>query len=616
MRSRRRWILIWPLLTVCLLVPLASVQPQVMPPLPTPTPNITPVPLLLTPIASPPALPSLPALTDSQSSRALALHDDVLVSANLISGSLTLVDTTHHRVVAEIPVGRDPRAVAITPDGRYALATLRGEDALALVDLAARRLEATIPVCPMPYGVVTNGRRAYVSCFASDQIAIVNLPSAEVLYRVAVPDAPAALALSGEWLLVSHFYTGHVTTLNVLRTPFVLGTVAVETDGELANSIVIDPTGTRAYLPQTRTGLALVSLQYMQDWFPVVSVMDLTRMQGLREGRLTLSAGDYRAANMPFDLAFSADGRHLYVVLAGSDAIAVVDAQTGTVDSRLAVGANPRAIVMTETGTAYVLNALDGTISIIDTVRQEVQGALPVTKLPLDPQLVRGSRLFHRADGMSDGSISCATCHFDGGMDARTWINFRSGPRNTPVLGGAAALPPYHWAGDMRELHDTLEDTIRSVMSGPGLIDGAFDPTRDQIDAGRSADLDALVAYVASLGPWPSPFRTADGGLTEAAQRGEALFMSDALDCSRCHIPPLYTDRQQHNLTGAAFALETYDAFDTPSLRGLWASAPYLHDGVVATLEELLSRTDPAHRVADRLTEQQLTDLIAFLNAL
>lgn len=612
MSDRRRWILIWPLLTVCLLVPLASVQPQVM----TPTPNITPVPLLLTPIASPPALPALPALTDSQSSRALALHDDLLVSANLISGSLTLVDTTHHQVIAEIPVGRDPRAVAITPDGRYALAALRGEDALALVDLNTLRLEATFPVCPMPYGVVTNGRRAYVSCFASDQIAVVNLPSGEVLYRVAVPDAPAALALSGEWLLVTHFYSGQVTTLNVLRTPFVLGTVPVEIDGELANSIVIDPNGTRAYVPQTRTGLALVSLQYMQDWFPVVSVMDLTRMQGERESRLMLSAGDYRAGNLPFDLAFSADGRHLYVVLAGSDAVAVVDAQTQTVESRLPVGANPRAIVLAETGAAYVLNALDGTITIIDTTRREILDILPVTELAIDPQLLRGIQLFHRADGMSDGSISCATCHFDGGMDARTWINFRSGPRNTPMLGGAAALPPYHWAGDMRELHDTLEDTIRNVMSGPGLIDGAFDPTQDQTDAGRSGDLDALVAYVASLGPWPSPYRTADGGLTDAAQRGQALFMSDALDCSRCHIPPLYTDRQQHNLTGAAFALEIYDAFDTPSLRGLWASAPYLHDGVVATLEELLSRTDPAHRVADRLTGQQLADLIAFLNSL
>ncbi|CAG1772525.1 Hydrazine synthase subunit gamma [uncultured bacterium] len=616
MRDLARLLLVCLLLAACLAAAPVSVEQQRMTPSPTPTPNVTPVPLLLTPIAPPETLPPLPALGESQSSRALALRDDVLISANMDSDSLTLVDTTRSRVLTEIHIGDDPRSVAITPDGDYALATLRGDGALAVVSLESAALAAVYPVCPMPYGVVADGRRAFVSCFASDEIAVVNLSSGEVLYRVGVPNAPAALALSGEWLLVTHFYTGQVTTLNVLRAPFVLGTVNVETDGELSNSIVIDPTGTKAYIPQTRTGLALVSLQYMQDWFPVVSVMDLTRMTGAREARLTLSANDSRAANMPFDLAFSADGRRLYVILAGNDAVAVLDAQTRRVEARIAVGANPRAILLDDDGTAYVLNALDGTISIIDTASDAVRDTLQVTELQLDPQLLLGQTLFHRADGMSDGSMSCATCHFDGGMDARTWINFRSGPRNTMALGGAAALPPYHWSGDAAELHDSIEDTIRHIMSGDGLIAGEFDSTIDRIDAGRSDDLDALVAYVTSLEPAPSPYRQADGSLSDSAQRGMTLFISGSLDCGRCHTPPLYTDLEQHNLAGAAFSLEADEAFDTPTLRGLWATAPYMHDGVAQTLEELLSRTDPVHSVADDLTEQQLDDLIAFLKSL
>jgi hypothetical protein len=93
------------------------------------------------------------------------------------------------------------------------------------------------------------------------------------------------------------------------------------------------------------------------------------------------------------------------------------------------------------------------------------------------------------------------------------------------------------------------------------------------------------------------------------------LFMSGSPDCS-CHSPPLYTDLKAHNLAGAGFSLEVFEAFDTPSLRGLWATAPYLHDGVAQTLEELLTRTDPVHSVAAHLTEQQLNDLIAFLLSL
>jgi len=614
MRRALVLLLVGLLLAACRAASTTPVEESIVTPLPTATRNITPVPLLLTPVAPPETLPSLPVLSVGQSSRALALHGDVLLSANMDKDSLTLVDTATRSVLAEIPVGNDPRAVAIVPDRPYALATLHGDGAVALVNLDAQTVEATYPVCPLPYAAVADGRRAYVSCFADDQIAIVDLASGEVLRRLDVPDAPAGLVLSGEWLLVTHFYSGQVTTLNVLRTPFVLGTVNVEPDGELANTIVIDPTGTRAYIPQTRTGLALVSLQYMQDWFPVVSVLDLTQMSGVRDARLTLSANDDRAANMPFDLAFSPDGRKLYVVLAGNDSIAVLDAETGAVEGRIAVGANPRAIVL-DGSTAYVLNALDGTISIIDTARDAVVDTLQVTELPLDPQLLLGKTLFNRADGMSDGSISCATCHFDGGMDRRTWINFRNGPRNTPALRGAASLPPYHWSGDMAELHDSIEDTIRNVMSGPGLIDGDFDATIDRVDAGRSEALDALVAYVASLALEPNPYRQADGTLSASAVRGMTLFMSGSPDCS-CHAPPLYTDLQQHNLAGVAFSMEVTDSFDTPTLRGLWASAPYMHDGVVRTLEELLSRTDPVHSVAGDLTEQQLDDLIAFLNSL
>ncbi|MBI5667964.1 MAG: hypothetical protein HZC41_08130 [Chloroflexi bacterium] len=582
---------------------------------PTPTVEITPVPLLLTPVQTPQPLPGLPPLTSSISSKPLALHGQTLVTANADSGSITLVDTATLDVLAEIPVGTDPRSVAITPDGQLALVTLRQDNALALVRLDKRRRETLLPIGHMPYGVVTDGRRAYVSLFADDQIAILDLQSGEVLYRVNTPDAPAGLVLSGEWLLVTHFYSGQVSLLNVQRTPFLVGKTNVEPDGNLARSIIVAPDGRRAYLPLTRTGLALISLQYMQDWFPVVGVLDIATMTSDRSARLTLSSVD-RAANMPSDAAFSPDGRTLYVTLAGSDAVLALDAGTHGSLARIPVGANPVGIVQ-DADHAFVLNALDGTLSVINTANFSVTDTIRVTTIPLSPELLRGKVLFHRAadPALSDGSISCATCHFDGGADARTWINFRSGPRNTPALGGAAALPPFNWGGDMAELHDTIEDQIRNVMFGDGLISGAFDPTTGQADAGHSTDLDALAAYVASLEPWPSPYRVPDGTLNEAARRGMRLFLSGSPDCS-CHSPPLYTDQQAHNLAGAGFSLEEYVAFDTPTLRGLWATAPYMHDGVAQTLEEVLTRTDPIHSVADELTKQQLNDLIAFLLSL
>ncbi len=582
---------------------------------PTPTIEITPVPLLLTPVASPQPLPALPPLADSQSSKPLAAADDLLVTVNPDSDSVTLVDTTSLSVLAEIPVGGSPRTVALSPDGQTALVTLWDDNALASVALADRRLQTTYAIGHMPYGVVTDGRRAYVSLFADDQVAVLDLASQEILYRVEVPDAPTGLALSGNWLLVTHQYSGTITVLNVERTPFVVGSVNAEPDGNLARAIILSPDGTHAYVPLTRTGLALVSLQYMQDWFPVVSVLDTQQLMTDRAARLTISALD-GAVNLPSDAAVSPDGRLLYVALAGSDAMRVIDLEANQLLAHVPVGANPIGVGL-DGDQVFVLNALDGTLSVISTVSNQVTTTLKLTDIPLDPELLRGKVLFNRARApeLSDGAISCATCHLDGGADARTWINFRSGPRNTPALGGAAARPPYNWAGDMDELQDTIEDQIRHVMLGDGLIAGSFDATTETQDAGRSADLDALTAYVASLEAWQSPHRLADGSLSPSAQRGMTLFMSGSPDCS-CHAPPLYTDQQPHNLAGAAFSLEEYEAIDTPSLRGLWATAPYMHDGVAQTVKEVLTRTDPIHSVAADLTDQQLDDLIAFLLSL
>jgi len=100
-------------------------------------------------------------------------------------------------------------------------------------------------------------------------------------------------------------------------------------------------------------------------------------------------------------------------------------------------------------------------------------------------------------------------------------------------------------------------------------------------------------------------------GKTSVA-RGKALFESAELGCASCHEGTAYTDRDRH-------AFGTKDAFDTPGLAGLAASAPYFHDGSAATLEEVLRDRGRVHGMADEakaLTPDQLRDLVAFLQSL
>ena len=139
--------------------------------------------------------------------------------------------------------------------------------------------------------------------------------------------------------------------------------------------------------------------------------------------------------------------------------------------------------------------------------------------------------------------------------------------------------------------------------------------------AGSSLELDALAAYVTSLGEvGRSPFRN-NPALVTAAQRGRTVFA--ALSCAQCHSGPDFTD----SATGALHDVGTLTAasgqrlggrltgLDTPTLRGLWATAPFLHDGSAPTLRDVLTTRNPKgkHGATAGLTSQQMSDLLAYL---
>jgi len=155
-------------------------------------------------------------------------------------------------------------------------------------------------------------------------------------------------------------------------------------------------------------------------------------------------------------------------------------------------------------------------------------------------------------------------------------------------------------------------------------------PPLGKPNAGRSADLDALAAYVSSLKTAPaSPFRNADGTLTAAALRGKAIFEDPAVGCTRCHAGPRFTDSVLtpdpanyifHDVgtlgagSGARLGVPL-TGLDTPTLFGLWDTAPYLHDGSAATLLDVLTIRNhgDGHGVTSQLSAAQLADLTEYL---
>ncbi|MFT3767512.1 MAG: c-type cytochrome [Minicystis sp.] len=214
---------------------------------------------------------------------------------------------------------------------------------------------------------------------------------------------------------------------------------------------------------------------------------------------------------------------------------------------------------------------------------------------PRDPKIERGRRLFHTTrDARISQGRACATCHPEGRDDGLLWTS-PDGARQTPMLAGRLEnTAPFGWFGEAPTVREHLKKTF-TRLGGTG-----FDAP------GAQANLEALIAYATSI-PLPPPSPPTD---VEASARGRKVF---AAYCNECHKDG-GTDGQTHDV-GTGAAEERRTAFDTPSLRGVRASAPYFHDGRYATLADILSSKNQRMFIGT-LSASEQHDLLRYLETL
>lgn len=257
----------------------------------------------------------------------------------------------------------------------------------------------------------------------------------------------------------------------------------------------------------------------------------------------------------------------------------------------------------------------------------------PRPRLPEDldatpARVALGRRLFHETALSRSHTLSCASCHLAGnGLSDPRPLSLgeqgRVGNRNAMPLFNLAWRPSYFWDGragtlreqvlepikDHRELDEDSARVIAKLAADPAYrsqFEEAFGEPAPT--TGRLAL--ALETFLLTLVSHDSKFDRARRGettLTELEQRGFELFMTEREprsgqlggDCFHCHGGALFTDHQFRNnglaidaadpgrgaVTGLALDQGT---FATPSLRNIALTAPYMHDGRFATLEEVL----------------------------
>ena len=440
-----------------------------------------------------------------------------------------------------------------------------------------------------------------------------------------------ALSEQADRLLITEYYTAKVKALDPVTLDVVDEWKGISTEN-LARQITFNPRRDKAYLPNIRSRITTV--HGTGSIFPYVSIIDTAPGEGRRRKRIPVDSvfSSLVTAN-PWEIAVSPNARELYVVFAGTNdmfACEVIDDDYREIKNRKHVnlGANPRAVRVAPDGeTLYVYNALDFNIVGYDTRSLKAVAKIAVTDNPLSEEILLGKRLFYSALQPMVGRrwISCASCHPDGEPDGRTWHN-PEGLRNTQSLAGMAWTHPIHWSADRDEVQD-FEHTIRGpLMQGRGLIKGRVQEQLGPKNGGLSAQLDALAAYSNSHKFSLSPY--AKTGLSEAAKRGREVFRSAETRCATCHSGPFLTDSRpraakeivRHDVgTGNEDPSEKMGpAYDTPTLLGVYRTAPYLHHGKAATLKDVLTTCNQSdqHGKTSHLSPDQIDDLVEYLKAL
>ena len=197
------------------------------------------------------------SLPDSLNFRAFSsgsivrLLDGNVMTANAFGDSVSIVNLTSREVIAEIPVGADPRNVDIITDGTLGMVTNYDDGTLSILNLADASVQATYPIGERPYGVVTdNNETAFVALQGEDVVLEIEVRTGDILKRIPTQAEPTGLAIWGDFLYVTHFWTGQISLI-YLPAERVVQTIPTNAQASLSQSIVIDTRNGIAYIPQS-----------------------------------------------------------------------------------------------------------------------------------------------------------------------------------------------------------------------------------------------------------------------------------------------------------------------------------------------------------------------------
>ena len=293
---------------------------------------------------------------------------------------------------------------------------------------------------------------------------------------------------------------------------------------------------------------------------------------------------------------------------------------------------------------------------IIAELTQWPQMEYPSDNQPDPKKIALGERLFLDPILSSDSSISCSSCHkpayaMADNLSVSPGVENRLGKRNSPSLWNIGFHPYFMREGGVPSLEMQvlvpiqehtemafnmvlLADRLNADLSYKNEFIEAFSDSATSFTITR-----AIAQYertlVSSDAPLDAYIAGTDDAISDEAKKGLALFYGKA-NCSHCHSGPLFTDFGFYNngtavnsndYGRAELTLDSSDlyTFKVPSLRHVNSTSPYMHDGSLVTLRDVLNQYNAGGVIHDyvsewieplNLNDKELVDLEEFLKTL